>query len=31
MDRIVAKFTATTEQYPHVPPDAPDPYTPPRR
>jgi arylsulfatase len=31
MDRIVATFTATTEQYPHVPPDAPDPYTPPRR
>jgi arylsulfatase A-like enzyme len=31
MDKIVADFTATTERYPHVPPGAPDPYTPPRR
>jgi arylsulfatase len=28
-DRIVAEFVATTEKYPHVPPNAPDPYTPP--
>jgi hypothetical protein len=31
MDKIVAAFTATTERYPHVPPDAPDPYEPPKR
>ncbi|MCI0486930.1 MAG: arylsulfatase [Blastocatellia bacterium] len=31
MDKIVADFTATTERYPHVPPNAPDPYVPPRR
>ena len=31
MDKLVAEFTATTERYPHVPPNAPDPYTPPRR
>jgi arylsulfatase len=31
VDRIVAEFTATAERYPHVPPNAPDPYTPPRR
>jgi arylsulfatase len=31
MDRIVAEFTATTERYPHVPANAPDPYVPPRR
>ena len=28
-DRIVADFEATTTRYPHVPPNAPDPYTPP--
>ena len=26
MDKIVADFVATTERYPHVPPNAPDPY-----
>jgi arylsulfatase len=31
MDRIVAEFVATTERYPHVPQNAPDPYTPPGR
>ena len=31
MDKLVAAFTATTERYPHVPQDAPDPYTPPNR
>ena len=31
MDRLVAQFTATTERYPHVPPDSPDPYVPPKR
>ena len=31
VDRIVAEFEATTELYPHVPPGAEDPYTPPRR
>jgi arylsulfatase len=31
MDKIVATFTATTEQYPHVPANAPDPYVPPKR
>jgi arylsulfatase len=31
VDKIVADFTATTERYPHVPQNAPDPYTPPRR
>jgi arylsulfatase len=29
MDKLVAQFEATTERYPHVPPRAPDPYTPP--
>jgi arylsulfatase len=29
MDTIVADFVATTEKYPHVPPNAPDPYVPP--
>ena len=29
-DRIVREFTATTTRYPHVPPNAPDPYVPPR-
>jgi arylsulfatase len=29
MDKIVADFVATTERYPHVPPNAPDPYVPP--
>jgi arylsulfatase len=31
MDKIVADFVATTERYPHVPPNAPDPYLPPGR
>jgi len=31
MDKLVADFTATTVRYPHVPPNAPDPYVPPRR
>jgi len=31
MDKIVAGFMATTERYPHVPPNAPDPYAPQRR
>jgi arylsulfatase len=31
MDKIVADFVATTVEYPNVPPDAPDPYTPPER
>jgi arylsulfatase len=31
MDKLVADFMATTERYPHVPPNAPDPYTPPPR
>ena len=31
MDKIVADFVATTERYPHVPPNAPDPYVPPVR
>lgn len=31
MDRIVAEFTASTERYPHVPPNARDPYEPPKR
>ena len=30
IDKIVAAFTATTDRYPHVPPDAPDPYVPPK-
>jgi arylsulfatase A-like enzyme len=30
-DKIVADFVATTERYPHVPPNAPDPYLPPKR
>jgi arylsulfatase len=29
MDKVVADFVATTERYPHVPPNAPDPYVPP--
>ena len=28
MDKIVADFMATTTRYPHVPPNAPDPYVP---
>jgi arylsulfatase len=28
MDKIVAEFVASTERYPHVPPNAPDPYEP---
>lgn len=31
MDKIVADFVATTERYPHVPANAPDPYLPPKR
>jgi arylsulfatase A-like enzyme len=31
MDKIVADFTATIERYPHVPPNAPDPYVPSNR
>ncbi len=31
MDKIVADFLATTEQYPHVPSGALDPYIPPKR
>ena len=31
MDKLVAEFTATTDRYPHVPPNAADPYEPPRR
>jgi hypothetical protein len=31
MDRIVDDFTRTTERYPHVPQNAPDPYVPPKR
>jgi arylsulfatase len=31
MDKIVADFMATTQQYPNVPANAPDPYTPARR
>jgi hypothetical protein len=29
-DRILSEFIATTQRYPHVPPNAPDPYLPPR-
>ncbi len=28
-DRLVAEFVATASKYPHVPPNAPDPYAPP--
>ena len=31
MDSFVAAFNATAERYPHVPPNAPDPYEPPKR
>lgn len=31
VDKIVADFEATTVRYPHVPKNAPDPYTPPAR
>ena len=31
IDKVVADFMATTEKYPHVPFNAPDPYVPPRR
>jgi arylsulfatase len=31
MDKLVADFVATTEKYPHVPPNAPDPYVPPKK
>ncbi len=30
-DKIVSQFTASTERFPNVPPNAKDPYTPPRR
>jgi arylsulfatase len=30
MDKIVADFIKSTEKYPNVPPNAPDPYTPPK-
>jgi arylsulfatase len=30
-DRIIAEFDASTQRYPHVPQNAPDPYTPPAR
>jgi arylsulfatase len=30
-DKIVAEFTASTERFPNVPPNAKDPYTPVRR
>jgi arylsulfatase A-like enzyme len=30
-DRIVNEFNASTARYPHVPPNAPDPYQPPKR
>jgi hypothetical protein len=29
MDKIVADFIASAVKYPHVPPNAPDPYRPP--
>ena len=31
MDKLVAEFTATTARYPHVPPNAADPYQPPKQ
>lgn len=31
MDRIVNEFEASTQRYPHVPANAPDPYQPPKR
>ncbi len=31
MDRLVEEFRATTTRYPHVPPNTPDPYEPPKR
>jgi len=31
MDKLVAEFIATSDRYPHVPPNAPDPYLPPKR
>ena len=31
IDQLVADFEATTRHYPHVPPNAPDPYVPPAR
>ncbi|MEX2282688.1 MAG: arylsulfatase [Gemmatimonadota bacterium] len=31
VDKLIAEFNATAEKYPHVPFNAPDPYTPPRR
>jgi hypothetical protein len=31
MNKIVADFIATTVKYPNVPPNASDPYTPPKK
>lgn len=31
IDKLVAEFTATTVRYPHVPPNSPDPYVPPKQ
>lgn len=31
IDNLVAEFTATTMKYPHVPPNQPDPYVPPKQ
>ena len=31
IDKVVADFTATTTRYPHVPPNQPDPYVPPKQ
>ncbi|OLE82320.1 MAG: hypothetical protein AUF76_09870 [Acidobacteria bacterium 13_1_20CM_2_65_9] len=30
-DRILNEFNATIQRYPHVPPNAPDPYLPPKK
>jgi arylsulfatase A-like enzyme len=30
MDKLIADFNATTAKYPHVPPNTPDPYVPPK-
>jgi hypothetical protein len=30
MDKLIADFEASAQRYPHVPPNAPDPYIPPR-
>jgi arylsulfatase len=31
IEKLVAEFTASVDRYPHVPPNAPDPYVPPGR